>query len=244
MRVDYDTISATYDGSRSVNAELAETIIREAGLIPGARVLDIGCGTGNIEAALSGTIDLKVVGIDLSLGMLGEARSKVPDGNWLQADCAALPLQNETFDCALMIYMIHHLTNFRSVIEGIYDVLRSGRLVILTASHEQIENSFLSGFFPSYAPIDKARFPAIGSILETMRAVGFSDVKSRAIAVAKATRDEGYLRKVESKHVSTFHLMSDEEFRLGLEKMRQYICEHKGNPPLDHMGTLISARKI
>ena len=167
-----------------------------------------------------------------------------PGIGWVQADCANLPLQSEAFDCALMLYMVHYLKDFRSVIESVRGVLRSGRLVILTASHEQIENSFMSGFFPSLTPIDKARFPSIDSILDAMRAAGFSDVESRAIAVAKVTPDESYLRKVESKHVSTFHLMSDDEFRLGLEKMRQYIHEHQGDPPFDHMGTLISGEKI
>jgi SAM-dependent methyltransferase len=243
MRVDYDIISATYDGARSVNAELAEAILREANLASGARVLDVGCGTGNIEAALAKIVDLRVVGVDLSLGMLGEARSKVPQADWIQADCANLPLKDKAFDCALMLYMAHHLTDFRSVIESVHGVLRSGRLVILTASHEQIENSFMSRFFPSYAPIDKSRFPTIESILEAMRAAGFSDVSSRAIAVTKVTHDNNSLRKVESKHVSTFHLMSDEEFRLGLEKMRQYIREHEGDPPSDHMGTMISGEK-
>jgi SAM-dependent methyltransferase len=243
MRVDYDTISAVYDGARSVNAELAETVRREARIGSGARVLDIGCGTGNIEAALAKMIDLKVVGVDLSLGMLGKARSKVSDAGWVQADCTNLPLKDDVFDSAFMLYMVHYLKDFRPVIENVHHVLRSGRLVILTASHEQIENSFMSGFFPSLAPIDKSRFHAIDSILEAMRTAGFSDVKSRAIAVAKVTPDESYLRKVESKHVSTFHLMSDEEFRLGLEKMRQYIREHEGDPPFDHMGTLISGEK-
>lgn len=244
MKVDYDSISATYDGARSVNAELAETILQEAGLRSGARVLDIGCGTGNIEAALAKTIDLKVVGVDLSLGMLREANAKVPEARWVQADCVRLPLKDTAFEGALMLYMVHHLTNFRSVIADVHKMLRSGRLVILTASHEQIETSFMSGFFPSYASIDKARFPTIDSILEAMRTAGFSDVKSRTIAVAKVTPDERYLRKVESKHVSTFHLMSDEEYRVGLERMRQYISEHEGDPPFDHMGTVISGEKI
>jgi ubiquinone/menaquinone biosynthesis C-methylase UbiE len=243
MRVDYDTISAVYDGARSVNDELADTIMRAAELCPGARVLDIGCGTGNIEATLADTISLKTVGVDISLGMLGKARSKLPNAGWVQADCAHLPLQSDTFDCALMLYMAHYLTDLRSVVEDVHRVLRSGRLVILTASHEQIESSFMSGFFPSLAPIDKGRFPAIDSMLEALQAAGFSDVKSKAIAVARITPDEHYLRKVESKHVSTFHLMSDEEFRLGLEKMRRYISEHEGDPPSDHMGTLISAKK-
>ncbi len=250
MRVDYDTISATYDGFRGVNAELAETVLREAAAPPGGRMLDIGCGTGNIEAALAGTAnlqtvgtDLRVVGVDLSFGMLAEAKSKVPGAGWIQADSNALPLRREVFDCAIMLYMLHHLTDFRLALASIYDVLREGRLVILTASHEQIDGNFSSRFFPSYAEIDKARFPGIDDILQAMRRAGFSDLASREITVAKVTLDESHLTKVENKHVSTFHLMDDEEFAQGLEKMRRYVREHAGDPPLDHRGTLISGTK-
>lgn len=243
MRVDYDTISATYDGFRGVSAELAETILREAAPPPGGRILDIGCGTGNVEAALTGTANLRMVGVDLSFGMLAEAKSKVPGVGWIQADSNALPLRREVFDCAIMLYMLHHLAAFRSVIEGVHEVLREGRLLILTASHEQIDSNFSSRFFPSYAEIDKARFPKIDDILQAMRGAGFSNLVSREITVAKVTLDESYLTKVENKHVSTFHLMDDEEFAQGLEKMRRYVRERKGDPPLDHRGTLISGTK-
>jgi ubiquinone/menaquinone biosynthesis C-methylase UbiE len=248
MRVDYDTISATYDGFRGVNAELAKTILREAAPAPGARMLDIGCGTGNIEgafaeAALAGAIDLSIVGVDLSFGMLAEAKSKIPGVDWVQADSNALPLGRGAFDCAIMLYMLHHLTNFHSVIEGVYDVLHEGRFVILTASHEQIDDNFSSRFFPSYAEIDKARFPKIDDILQAMRGAGFSDLATREINVAKVTLNESYLTKVENKHVSTFLLMDDEEFTQGMEKMRRYVSEHEGYPPIDHRGTLISGMK-
>lgn len=243
MRVNYDTISATYDGLRSVNADMAETIKSEAELSSGARVLDIGCGTGNIEAALAGVIDLKVVGVDLSLGMLAEARSKVPDASWIQADSSDLPLQAEKFDCVLMLYMLHHMADFRLAIANAYRALSEGRLVIVTASHEQIDNSFLSRFFPSYAAIDKARFPKVTAIVDVMEETGFSDVTRRTITVGKVTLDNNYLRKVENKHVSTFHLMDDEEFELGLEKLRLYVRKHAGDPPFDHRGTLITGKK-
>jgi SAM-dependent methyltransferase len=243
MQMDYDTISAKYDGFRGVDADLARVIGSEAALFAGARVLDIGCGTGNIEAALAETVDLEVVGVDLSFGMLAEAKAKVPRASWIQADSSRLPLRDEAFDFALMLYMLHHLTDFRAVIRNAHAALRGGRLVIVTASHKQIGESFSSRFFPSYAAIDKARFPKVSAIVEAMIEAGFSDVSSRAITVAKVTLDDRYIEKVENKHVSTFHIMNEREFRSGLKEMKSYIVAHAGASPLEHKGTLIVGRK-
>lgn len=242
-RIDYDAISAGYDGFRGVSAELAETIMAEARLFPGARVLDVGCGTGNIEAALAQTFDTIIVGVDRSFGMLTAARNKLPDASWIQADSAALPLQSDTFDCALMIFLLHHVADFALVIQDAYRLLREGSLVVVTASHRQIEESFPSRFFPGYAAADKARFPTVGAIVEAMEEAGFSEVAARPVKVARVTFDERYLEKVRNKHVSTFHLIGEDEFRRGLEQMREYMREHAGEPPLDHMGTLIAGRK-
>lgn len=244
-RIDYDAISARYDDFRGAGAELAEIILAEAGPAAGARILDVGCGTGNVAAALARLVDPNIVGVDRSLGMLTAARTKLPDASWIQADSAALPLRAEAFDCVLMIYLLHHVANFAPVIQDAYRLLRHGPLIVLTVSHKQIDESFACRFFPSYAAIDKARFPTIPAIMEAMQEAGFSDVTSRTvnIAIARVTFDESYLEKVENKHVSTYYLMRDEEFRRGLEKMREYIREHAGEPALDHQGTLIVGRK-
>jgi len=242
-RINYDIISEKYDSFRSMSADLAGVISANAGLFAGARVLDIGCGTGNMERALADTVDLKMVGVDLSFGMLKSAKAKLPQAHWIQADSPFLPLQRETFDCVLMLYVLHHLTDFRAAIRNAYDVLGEGRLVVVTASHKQIEENFASRFFPSYASIDKARFPKVSAIVEAMKEAGFSSVSSREVTVAKVTLDGPYLQKVSNKHVSTFHIMDEKEFELGLEKMSEYIRRNAGEFCLDHKGILIAGKK-
>ena len=241
--VDYDAISATYDGFRGVSSELADTILAEARLFPGARLLDIGCGTGNIEAALAGIADIKPVGVDRSFGMLRTAHAKIPHIMWIQADSGALPLRHDAFDCVLMLYLLHHLNDCTSTIANAYSLLREGRLVVMTSSHKQIEESFACRFFPSYASVDKTRFPKIRTIIEAMQEAGFHDVSSRPITVANVTLDDNYIKKVENRHVSTYRLISEEEFQQGLARMRRFIDEHRGEPPMDHRGTLIAGTK-
>lgn len=242
-RIDYDAISSRYDGFREVSAELADAIVTEARLLEGMRILDVGCGTGNIDVVLQERLNAAIVGVDRSFGMLAAARGKVSGGRWIRADSAALPLRSGTFDCVLMLYVMHHMADFSVAIREAYRLLRSGPLVILTASHGQIESSFASQFFPSYAALDKARFPEVSAIVAGMKAAGFSDVSHRTITVAKVTFDDRYLERVRNKHVSTYLLIGEEEFRRGFERMSAYVAEHAGEPPLNHEGTLIVGRK-
>lgn len=57
-------------------------------LSPGARVLDLGCGTGVPTARRLADGGLRVTGVDLSAGMLAQARVNVPEADFFQADIA------------------------------------------------------------------------------------------------------------------------------------------------------------
>ena len=62
-------------------------------------LLDIACGTGNQQIAnRSLTPNAKFVGLDGSLGMLRQARRKMPDITWVHGDSAALPFASGSFD--------------------------------------------------------------------------------------------------------------------------------------------------
>jgi SAM-dependent methyltransferase len=72
-----------------------ESPLRQLALVS-VRILDLGCGTGRLMVDLEAA---RVVGIDLSLGMLREARAK-----GLAVACAdahVLPFANEAFDLVL-----------------------------------------------------------------------------------------------------------------------------------------------
>jgi ubiquinone/menaquinone biosynthesis C-methylase UbiE len=75
--VDYDRNSSLYDqrhGSR-MPADEALRLVEAAGLGPGARVLEVGAGTGRVSLAFAER-GLSVVAVDRSLAMLRELRRK------------------------------------------------------------------------------------------------------------------------------------------------------------------------
>lgn len=60
-------------------------------LVPHARVLDAGCGTGRVAIRLA-EMGFDVVGVDADESMLAVAREEAPELTWVQADLAALPV--------------------------------------------------------------------------------------------------------------------------------------------------------
>ena len=79
----FDALAAS---GAAVHGE-ADFVARTA--VPGARVLDAGCGTGRVAIELSHRA-FDVVGVDLDPSMLAVARRAAPDLTWLERDLATL----------------------------------------------------------------------------------------------------------------------------------------------------------
>ncbi len=85
----------------------ARSLIKDAALRPGERVLDIACGTGVVTLLAAGRVGSggQVVGLDLNAGMLAMARSRpAPAGariEWKEGSALALPFTDGSFDIAL-----------------------------------------------------------------------------------------------------------------------------------------------
>jgi ubiquinone/menaquinone biosynthesis C-methylase UbiE len=83
--------------------------LREA-LAPldGKRVLDIGCGPGNLAKALL-KLGARVTGIDPAPEMVALARAAVPDATFLVAPGEDLPFEAGAFDAAIFLNSLHHV---------------------------------------------------------------------------------------------------------------------------------------
>ena len=129
-RVDYDAIAELYDSTphREKSAD-PELIAFLAGYGPAASLtlLDIACGTGNQQIANRGLApDARFVGLDGSLGMLRQARRKMPDIAWVHGDCAALPFASGSFDFISCQYASHHFRDKAGMLRDVFRVLRHG----------------------------------------------------------------------------------------------------------------------
>jgi ubiquinone/menaquinone biosynthesis C-methylase UbiE len=123
-------------------------VIQLAGLAPGGRMLDVGCGTGTLVLmAQQQHPDVTVIGVDGDPTILGIARNKAQRaGIALQLDegmAYALPYADGSFDAVVSTLTFHHLTPDQQerALAEVQRVLRpGGRLVIadFTLPHNRL----------------------------------------------------------------------------------------------------------
>lgn len=94
----YDRLSKYYDALTGLlfpSVEGAqETVLR--GLSAGS-ILDVGCGTGTL-LSVAHAYDLECHGLDTSVGMLQQARSKIPEAALTRGSYYQMPFPDECFD--------------------------------------------------------------------------------------------------------------------------------------------------
>lgn len=100
----------------------------------GTRVIDIGCGEGELEElAKSNGITGQWTGIDLLEGSVERARATVPDVRWVVGDAAAMPFDADRFDVAVAVTIFSSLPTRElehAVASEIARVLRPGGRLI------------------------------------------------------------------------------------------------------------------
>jgi SAM-dependent methyltransferase len=104
-------------------------------IVPGSRVIDIGCGTGRLEFALAGKCQ-SVLGIDLSIKNIDKAQltlSKQPDKKVSFQHTNVSEIDNEGqshFDFAILTYVIHEV-NEEERIDLLIDIARIADKIIV-----------------------------------------------------------------------------------------------------------------
>lgn len=97
-------------------------------LEPTARVLDVGCGTGNLLACVADQFpQVELVGIDMCRPMLEQGCSKLGDrAQFIQADSERLPLPSKYFDVLLNTHCFHHFPDQARAVSEMYRVVKPG----------------------------------------------------------------------------------------------------------------------
>jgi ubiquinone/menaquinone biosynthesis C-methylase UbiE len=137
MTVSFDRVAKIYDTTRwaGVPAPIMEKILAAMkNALKGCKLLlDVGTGTGRF-AEFFDSSGFTVVGVDVSLSMMVQAREKGVR-NLVRADTHHLPFRDGSFDGSIMIHVLHLVENWVQVIHEVGRVTK--KIVISEAGDVQ-----------------------------------------------------------------------------------------------------------
>ena len=228
MRIDFGQLAPRYDELRPADEEWWETVelLVRLGDLRGRRVLDVGCGTGRLLAALVERFACKAWGVDTSPEMLAVARTRLPRGVALrEAPGERLPFRDGWFERVTMTLVAHHLDRPRGFAEARRVLGDGGRLALLTFDPASFDEYYLNEYFPSILAIDRERFPTRAVLERELLGAGFVTVSDTAHERRTTVSREEALARIRGRHISTFQLISQEEYEAGLAHAERDLPE-------------------
>ena len=162
-----------------------------------ARVLDVGCGTGDLSIELFEKTAAQVLGIDFCRPMLELAKAKAPRLSFIEGDALRLPFADAFFDGITMGFALRNLSSVEAGLAELKRVLKPGGVVaILEFSQPTIPGmrEFVRFYYRrllpwiggqvsgsrnayEYLPDSIARFPDQETLASMMRTAGFEEVE-------------------------------------------------------------------
>jgi ubiquinone/menaquinone biosynthesis C-methylase UbiE len=226
-------------------AALIRSVLRYVPSSPGARMIDIGCGTGRYALPLASATEAQVFATDLSRAMVEQGRDKDNGGavSWVLGDACRIPFADQSFDVALLFLVLHVLKDSKKGLQEAYRILRSGgHCLILTHSHFQLDRQTLFRLFPEARKLNKRRMLSLAKLKERAREIGFHHLRSEEVVEAATLSREAFLEKVRSRPNTSLRSMSDADFQRRYEALEATVAGQETCTE-ESFSTLLAARK-
>ncbi len=159
--------------------EYGESLIELLDVKPDDRILDLGCGTGNLTKSISKLTE-NVVGMDYSSDMISSAKNNFSEIQFFKKDASDFDF-DMPFDSIFSNATLHWVLEYRSCIKSMYRNLNVGGKVVLEfggkGNVELIINS-LRKYLEKYNYIEQSNlkqwyFPSIGEYCQVLEQEGF-----------------------------------------------------------------------
>lgn len=160
-----------------------------ARLRPGARVLDVGCGTGLPSARQLANGGCEVTGVDISPAMLARSRSNVPEARFVELDATELDSLPGPYDAVVAFFSLLNLPRaiIPQVLGIIHDMLVADGLFSLAMVESDVDD-FPILFLGSRILVTGYLCDELRSMLRKAR---FSIEEENAISYAPASTEAG-----------------------------------------------------
>lgn len=214
----FDNISAKYDFlnhflSLNIDKGWRKKILKRVKTIKHDSILDVATGTGDLAILLSKANPEKIVGLDLSAGMLAVGEKKVEKANlsnlisMQQGDSENLPFEDESFDVVTVAFGVRNFENLEKGLAELHRVLKTGgRLFVLEFSQpqkfpfKQVYRFYFKNILPTlgkivskdasaytYLPASVDAFPYGDAFIGKLNNTGFKQSSQQTVTFGVAT---------------------------------------------------------
>ncbi len=215
----FDTISENYDGLNRIislgsDIKWRKKVIKMVAETNPKTILDIATGTGDLAIQFAEkTAAEKIVGLDLSEGMLSMARKKVLGEKisekieFIQGDSEALLFEDNSFDAITVSFGIRNFENLEKGLSEIFRVLKKGGIFVVLETSVPTKFPFKQGYYfytknvlplvgkvfskdkvaYKYLSESASFFPYGEKLNNILRKIGFNEVKNNPQTFGVAT---------------------------------------------------------
>lgn len=204
----FDTISGDYDGlnrviSFGIDVKWRKKVVKLVKAQQPKTILDIATGTGDLAIAMADTNAEKIIGLDISSGMLEIGKEKVDNKGltskieMVLGDSENMPFEDDTFDAITVAFGVRNFENLKKGLKEILRVLKpNGIFVILETSvptktpYKQGYSFYTKNILPligrtfskdksayKYLSESASNFPYGEALNNILREIGFTNVE-------------------------------------------------------------------
>ncbi|MEY2692966.1 MAG: bifunctional demethylmenaquinone methyltransferase/2-methoxy-6-polyprenyl,4-benzoquinol methylase [Bacteroidota bacterium] len=214
----FDTISSNYDGlnrviSFGIDKKWRRKVVQLATANQPKLILDIATGTGDLALLMAKTTAEKIIGLDISAGMLSVGQQKINQQKldhkieMLLADSENMPFDANTFDSITVAFGIRNFEHLEVGLTEILRVLKPGGTFVILETSNPTKFPFKQGYFfytkyilprigqlfskdnKAYGYLSKsaAAFPFGTALCNILSSSGFTKVKAMPLTFGVAT---------------------------------------------------------
>jgi demethylmenaquinone methyltransferase/2-methoxy-6-polyprenyl-1,4-benzoquinol methylase len=153
----FDTISNEYDGlnrviSFGIDVSWRKKVVEIIKKTNPSTILDIATGTGDLAINLTKTAASKIVGLDISEGMLQVGRKKIENLHlnktieMVFGDSENIPFENNSFDAITVAFGVRNFENLDKGLLEIYRVLKPDGIFVVLETSIPTKTPFKQGY--------------------------------------------------------------------------------------------------
>ncbi|NOR27221.1 MAG: bifunctional demethylmenaquinone methyltransferase/2-methoxy-6-polyprenyl-1,4-benzoquinol methylase UbiE [Lutibacter sp.] len=153
----FDTISKEYDGlnrviSFGIDVKWRKKVVEIIGNTNPTSILDIATGTGDLAINLVETKAEKIIGLDISDGMLQVGREKIEKLNltntieMVLGDSEKIPFEDNSFDAITVAFGVRNFEDLEKGLSEIYRVLKTGGTFVVLETSVPTKAPYKQGY--------------------------------------------------------------------------------------------------